>query len=570
MDPLLENIIEAVGNAASVLSTNEALTPYLRGTEGLDKLYNKKRLLFAVIKPHNTQVIQDIVDLANTLSSQNQPSFVLYPICSGRNWGYNTSQPAAILSHAIILDLSDLNHISLDSELGLVTIQPGVTQGQLNEFIKTNGDNFMVPVTGAGPDCAIMSNALERGYGITPYQDHFNAVTALKGLWGNGTPYCSAITELDQSGKDKVDKTFKWGLGPYMDGLFTQSNFGIVTEMTLRLAYRRKGFTSFFIQVRNDTQLETIVPLIQQTLRDYEGIVGSINLMDKRRVMSMFANNPNGADAHVTLSDEDIAQATHKLGTPAWTIVGSLYGTEAIVKIAKKEIKQIFTKTPCKIIFSNSPLIKLGNHIFNKIPYFLIKNSTRLSTIKAQLLSFNKGKAIMLGRPNRVALKLAYWRNQSSEDMLLTNKESLLSPAKDGCGLLWYAPLVPMNPTSMRQYVDLIRDICPKHNIEPFITFTNLRYDCIDSTIPIVFDLTNPKAVSDAHNCLKELTKEGAKLGFVPYRLNIDQQKWLLDGATPFWQVVNQLKSVLDPNNIISLGRYNPKDPALLIVNKAS
>lgn len=569
MDPLLKSIIETVGSSATVLSSDEALTPYLRGTEGFDTLYNKKRYLFAVIQPNNTQIINDIVNLANTISINNKPSFVLYPICSGRNWGYNTSQPAAIISRAIILDLSKLNNISLNKALGLVTIEPGVTQAQLSQFLISDGDEYMVPVTGAGPDCAIMSNALERGYGITPHQEHFSAVTSLKGIWGNGTPYRSAVSELDQSDGDLVDKTFKWGLGPYMDGLFTQSNFGIVTEMTLRLAYRRKGFISFFIQVKNDEQLEALTPLIHQTLRDYEGIVGSINLMDKRRVISMFADNPNGPDAHITLSDENITVATEHLDTPAWTLVGSLYGTEAIVNVAKKEIIQLFKHTPCKMLFSDSLLIKLGNNVINKLPNLLLKLSSRLSIAKAQIHSFNKGKEIMLGRPNRVALKLAYWRNKNTITAHSTNDEPLLSPGKDGCGLLWYAPLVPMNAAAMRKYVNFIREICPKHNIEPFITFTNLRYDCIDSTIPIVFDLTNPKAIEDAHHCLKELVSEGLKLGFVPYRLNIDQQQWLLDGTTPFWQMVNQLKSVLDPNDIISSGRYHPKKNKLMAVDEA-
>ncbi|HBY86870.1 MAG TPA: FAD-binding oxidoreductase, partial [Colwellia sp.] len=100
---------------------------------------------------------------------------------------------------------------------------------------------------------------------------------------------------------------------------------------------------------------------------------------------------------------------------------------------------------------------------------------------------------------------------------------------------------------------------CPKYNIEPFITFTNLKHDCVDSTIPIVFDLSNPQAVTDAHNCLKALVTEGLKKGFVPYRLNIDQQQWLLNKDTDFWQTVNKIKSSLDPYNILSQGRYNPK-----------
>ena len=55
------------------------------------------------------------------------------------------------------------------------------------------------------------------------------------------------------------------------------------------------------------------------------------------------------------------------------------------------------------------------------------------------------------------------------------------------------------------------------------------------------------------------LVEEGLKKGFVPYRLNVDQQQWLLNKDSDFWQTVNQLKSSLDPNNILSQGRYNPR-----------
>jgi 4-cresol dehydrogenase (hydroxylating) len=41
---------------------------------------------------------------------------------------------------------------------------------------------------------------------------------------------------------------------------------------------------------------------------------------------------------------------------------------------------------------------------------------------------------------------------------------------------------------------------------------------------------------------LEVLTKEGLKRGFVPYRINIDQQQWLLDKDSDFWQTVSLLK----------------------------
>ncbi|QBG36636.1 FAD-binding protein [Litorilituus sediminis] len=555
-EQLLTLLTGVLSKNACISTEPEVLAMYLQGTEGLENFQEKKRNIFALIKVSKQTDVKAVLTLANELSANSELRFTLYPVSTGKNWGYGTSQPAEIGEHIILLDLSLLNNISyFDEELGLVTLEPGVTQQQLSNFLIENDYPYMVPVTGAGPDCSILANALERGYGITPYTDHFSAVNSIQGYWADGSCFQSAVNTLDQSTEQVVDKTYKWGLGPYLDGLFTQSSFGVVTQMTIRLAKIKPAFTSFFIQLADDELMEQAIPLIRKTLQDYEGIVGSINLMDQRRVLSMFAKNPNGNEQHKVMSDSDVKQLAKQQQTPSWTIVGSIYGSKSVVKAVKTEINNLFKQIPCKRIYSTSPVLVVVNKFINALPKWLVKRVAILTMIAQQMDSFDKGKAIMLGRPNKVALKLAYWRNPESEQL----DPEELSPSNDNCGLLWYAPLITMKASIMRDYVNFIRTTCPKYNIEPFITFTNLKHDCVDSTIPIVFDLTNPKAVEDAHNCLKELVTEGLKKGFVPYRLNIDQQQWLLDKEQPFWQTVNKLKQVLDPNAVLSLGRYNPK-----------
>jgi len=556
MSQKLISLIENVLTTDSSLSFDpQQLSRFMLGTEGLTCFENKQRSIFAVITLTQSHEIKALLDLANHCATDEQLAFSLYPISTGKNWGYGTSQPAGTAKNIILLDLGQLTDIKhFDSELGLVTIEPGVTQQQLSDYLLLNNHDYMVPVTGAGPDCSILANALERGYGITPYTDHFAAVNSIQGYWANGTPYQSAVNELDASDEKFVDKTFKWGLGPYLEGLFTQSNLGIVSQITIRLAKKKADFTSFFIQMADDALLEQAVPLIRQVLQDYEGIVGSINLMDQRRLLSMFAKKIHDNDTHQVMTNKEVEGLAKELRTPSWTIVGSIYGSTRVVNAVKKEIDLIFKKLPCKRIYSNSLSIILANKVINNLPSKLINKLPTLAKISEQLDSFNKGKEIMLGKPNKVALKLAYWRHKESDNF---NKNNL-SPGQDGCGLLWYAPLVPMKAKKIREFVEFIRTTCPKFNIEPFITFTNLKHDCVDSTIPIVFDLSNPKAVLDAHNCLKELVEEGLKKGFVPYRLNIDQQQWLLNKDSDFWQTVTKLKTSLDPHNVLSQGRYNP------------
>jgi len=551
MKGILEHIEKKLSTATEIICQADELNKYLRGTEGFDCYPDKKRKLLAVVKVTTASDVQSLLLLANN----PELSFVIYPISSGRNWGYGTSQPVQISANCIILDLSKLTNIDFDEELGLVTVEPGVTQQHLSDYLAQRGDKHMVPVTGAGPDCSLIGNAIERGYGITPYTDHFAAVTAVVGFWANGSPYQSAISELDASENSLVNKTYKWGLGPYLEGLFTQSNLGIVTQMTLRLAAVKPAFTSFFIQLKSDDLLEDVIPLIRQVLRDYEGIVGSINLMDQRRLLSMFAVNPQGTASHKVMTQQDITRLANENDTPPWTIIGSIYATKRVLKAVKIEVKQIFNQVPHRIVFSDSALISLGNTVFEHTPEFIINKSKKLLMIKKQLSSFEKGKEIMLGKPNRVALNLAYWRHKDADNF--DNK--IRSPAYDRCGLLWYAPLVVMKPEILREYVEFVRAVCPQFNIEPFITFTNLRHDCVDSTIPIVFDLDNPQAVTDAHQCLEKLVTQGLKKGYVPYRLNIDQQLTLINGGTDFWGSVNKIKKALDPNEVLSPQRYNPQ-----------
>jgi 4-cresol dehydrogenase (hydroxylating) len=550
--PLIENIL---ATESSLSFDSQQLSRFILGTEGLDCFDNKKRALMAIITLTQPHEIKALLDLANQCAADETLAFSLYPISTGQNWGYGTSQPTGLSKNIILVDLGKLTNIKhFDSELGLVTIEPGVTQQQLSDYLQLHNHDYMVPVTGAGPDCSILANALERGYGITPYTDHFSAVTSIQGFWANGRPYQSAINELDDSDDKFVDKTFKWGLGPYLEGLFTQSNLGIVSQMTIRLAKRKADFTSFFIQLQDDALLEKAVPLIRQILQDYEGIVGSINLMDQRRLLSMFAKNPKENGAHQVMDNHEVKRLAEDLQAPSWTIVGSIYGSVGVVSAVKKEIDIIFKQLPCKRVYSNSLAIVLTNKVINKLPDWLIGKIPIITKVAEQLDSFNKGKEIMLGKPNKVALKLAYWRHKDAQYF----DKDKLSPGKDGCGLLWYAPLITMKANKMREFVDFIRDTCPKFNIEPFITFTNLKHDCVDCTIPIVFDLSNTQAVTDAHNCLKELVEKGLTKGFVPYRLSIDQQQWLLNKDTDFWQTVGQLKNSLDPHNILSQGRYNP------------
>lgn len=496
-------------------------------------------------QPFYLQEIPAILALANAVHDSAK-RFTIHPISTGNNWGYGSALAAD--PHAIILDLSLLTRIRVDdADLGLFTLEPGVTQQMLRDYLDQNHLPYMVPVTGAGPSCSILANALERGYGITPYTDHFGAVNALKAFLPDGSRYQSALSELDQSGLDLIDKTFKWKLGPYLDGLFTQSGLGVVTEVTLRLKKNPPAFDSFYLQFAKDEDFESAVIIARELLQRLEGVVGSINIMDKRRVLSMMVANPNGASAHQIMTDDQVEKLGKKHDVPAWTLIGTLYGEPEVVKAGRAIVDRLSAGKLKRKIYSNGWLVWMGKLAVRLIPGKLLDEPRKM------LQSLDNGTAIMQGRPNQVALPLAFWRNGK----VSPEPTRIMDPAKDHCGLLWYAPLVHFQPASMRAFVEHVRSVAPKFGIEPMITFTSLRHDTVDSTIPIVFDRSKPEVVRQARECLQTLVGEGLKQGFVPYRLNLQQQDELIDENAVCWKSGHTLKKALDPNQILSPGRYS-------------
>jgi 4-cresol dehydrogenase (hydroxylating) len=497
-----------------------------------------ERSILAALCPRRAEEVVALVRIAG------EARIPLYPISTGHNWGYGSALPAT--DGCVIVDLSGLDRIiDFDPALGLVTLEPGVTQGQLRDYLDRHQFDFLVPVTGAGPNCSLLGNALERGYGITPFADHFGAVTSLEAVLPDGRIYRSALSEL---GGGDVDRAFKWGVGPYLDGLFAQGNFGIVTQMTIALAPRPEKIQAFFFGIDRDENLASVVTAIQHVLRATAGMCGSINLMNARRVLAMMVPYPNARVGPAgILPLEVIAELAGQNQVMTWTGVGALYGGAAMVRAARREVRRILKPVARRLLFFTPQSTARLNRLIRYVPGLGAGRIARaVSTIDASL-------QLIAGYPSQIALPLAYWRSPAAP---LLGRD--LDPARDGCGLIWYPPLVPMKPERVRCFVDMVKEICGSHRIEPLITLTSLSDRCFDSSIPLLFARDDAEQAARAKACYRALLEAGQKEGFLPYRFGIDAMGWLTQSGGVFWDVVSKIKTAIDPNGIIAPGRYSP------------
>lgn len=472
----------------------------------------------------------------------------VYPISRGRNWGYGSANP--VVDDCVVMDLSDLDRISdFDPDLGVVTVEPGVTQETLRRFLDANDGDFLVPVTGGGPSCSVLGNALERGYGITPVADHFAAVTALEAVLPDGTLYRTPLSEL---GAAEVDRLYKWGVGPYIDGLFSQGNFGIVVRMTIALAPAPESLTAFFFGVRQDEDLEAVIPAVRRVLREMGATVPAINLLNRQRMLSMMAPFPEDEAEDGVIPPDVEERLAREHGLRAWNGVGALYTRRDMARPARRALRRLLKPVCDRLIFVDAPRLRWARRISGLLPR---GPATRIRSMSDALQS---SLDIMNGRPSEVALPLAYWRSGvrpvAGEPM---------NPARDGCGLIWYAPLVPMRPEAVRRHVRNVERICPQFGINPLITLTTANARCFDSTVPLLFDRSDPEAVQRANACYDALLAAGRADGFLPYRLNVDAMGLLSNADSVYASIATRLKESLDPDHVIAPGRYVPP-PATL------
>jgi 4-cresol dehydrogenase (hydroxylating) len=249
----LGQFAEVVGKAW-VFSSDEdvdlyrdAFSPFLGEPE--------ERVASAAVAPDGVEQVQRIVRIAN------QYRIPLYPISTGRNLGYGGSAPA--YSGSVVVDLKRMNRIlEVNEENASCLVEPGVSYFDLYRHIEERGLKVWVDVPDPGWGSPL-GNALDRGGGYTrtQFRNHFDAHCGLEVVLPNGELMRTGMGALPAA---KTWQQYKSGCGPWIDGLFSQSNFGIVTKMGFWLMPRPEAYLSGTVLVPKRDDLHQLVRVLNQ------------------------------------------------------------------------------------------------------------------------------------------------------------------------------------------------------------------------------------------------------------------------------------------------------------------
>lgn len=453
------------------------------------------------VAPANVQQVQAILKVAN------EYGYPLWPISTGKNLTFGGASPA--MTGTGILDLKRMNRVlEVDEEAGYALVEPGVSYFDLYNYLQENNIKLWIdpPSPGWGSP---MGNTLERGMGYTPYGDHLMVQCGMEVVLADGDIVRTGMGGVSDS---KTWQLFKYGFGPYVDGIFTQSNYGVVTKMGVWLMPEPPGFRPYMVTFPNEDDLEQIIeilrPLRLNTLIPNAAVCCN-NLLDlavkKTRSEIYSGKGRIPPSVHKKINEE------HKLGM--WNFFGALYGTQSLMNLQWEYLREAFSQVPGAKFYSAED--RKGDAGFE---------------YRAQAMS---------GVPHLTEFSVLNWYGSGGGHIDMV----LLSPVKGKHAVTQY---------NMQR--DYNRDAGFDYLGEFIIGWRDMHH--VNFMIYNQTDLESRKAVYELY---ERVTVDSGKLGYAPYRTHAKFQNLVRDQFDYNDYSMNRLQQTLkyslDPKGILAPGK---------------
>ena len=313
-------------DAEDVALYRDAYSPFWDETD--------ERVASAAVAPNTVAQVQEIVRIANRYR------IPLYAISTGKNLAYGGSAP--ILSGSVVLDLKRMNRVlEVNEQNAYAIVEPGVSYFDLYRHIQDRGLKLMldVPTPGWG---SLLGNALEHGVGLTPMRDHFGAQCGMEVVLADGSVLRTGMGALPGA---QTWSQYKYGIGPYVDGLFSQSNFGVVTKMGFWLLPEPEVVRALRVSAPRHDDIVPLVAILSSLV--CSGVIDSQFLLD-----SPVLNGPRDEEFEALVASEGHGNAAQwdryarRHDSRFWNATFTFYGPELVVDARWAYVVQRYSTIP--------------------------------------------------------------------------------------------------------------------------------------------------------------------------------------------------------------------------------
>ncbi len=455
----------------------------------------------AAVAPASAEEVQAVVRVANTYKAP------LWPVSCGKNHGYGGAAPR--MPGTVVLDLNRMNRIlEVDAESGYALVEPGVSYFDLYRYIQEKGLKLWLDVPDPGWG-SVLGNALERGVGYTPYGDHWMMQCGMEVVLPNGEMIRTGMGAMEGANTWQL---FKYGFGPYVDGLFSQSNYGVVTKLGIWLMPEPPGYRPYMISFQREEDLEQVVDIIRplkvnQIIQNAATIRSLLLVAGINATRSQYYSGPGPIPPSVEkkiMADQDIGM---------WNFYGALYGPVPVMDCLEGIIRDAFTAVPGARFFRPEDRKGEGD---------VLKH--RAETMR--------------GVPRLTEYSFVNWVG--------------------GGGHIGFSPVSPIRGAeAMKQYA-MVKKRLHEHGFDYMSVFA-VGWREMHHVVEMVFDRRDPEIKRQAYACFQLMAREAAEAGYGEYRTHISFMDQI--AATYGWnggamlKFQEALKDALDPNGVLAPGK---------------
>lgn len=473
--------------------------------------YSPQRLGFTtdvVLQPDSVEQVQEIVRIAG------RTGVPVWANSQGRNNGYGGGAP--VVPGTVVVNLRRLNRVlEINEKLGYVVVEPGVSYRELYEAVQASGAKLVVDV----PDLywgSVIGNALDHGNGYTVYSDHAAALCGLEVVLPDG--------EIVRTGHGAMADSPNWhlsrrGYGPQFDGLFTQSNLGIVTKAGIWVMPQPDAYAFVTVSVPGDDDLEALVDtmrpfLVDGTVSSCPTIFNAIGALATQVRRADVWPNPGPLPAELA---EKIVRDSAGLG--AWNVSFSLYGDRVVATRNVERIQEAFAAVRGATFdsrFIEWSELHPGNY------------------------ELTQKQKVHGGVPDLSLLSLLNWGGGERG------------------GHLAFAATVPLEGAELRKAVELTRTRLQDQGDEYLGALILYPRFAVHVSL-LLFDVDDDEQVDRAHRAYAEVVVEAAKLGYGEYRTHLRYMDLVADqynhNDSSLRRLAETIKDALDPRGILAPGK---------------
>ncbi|HXR14050.1 MAG TPA: FAD-linked oxidase C-terminal domain-containing protein, partial [Solirubrobacteraceae bacterium] len=360
---------------------------------------------------------------------------------------------------------------------------------------------------------SVMGNTLDHGVTYMPYGVDFSMACGMEVVLADGSLLRTGMGAMPNSPSWHV---YKRGLGPTLDQLFMQSNFGIVTKMGIWLMPYPEVYMPLWLRVWRDDDLAPVIDILRTLMLD--GTIRMVpQLMNTILLGSVLSRRDQWYDGEGPVPDEVIERMARELEIGRWIMRFALYGDEAVVDHRFEKIKRAFSQIEGADVWG----AKCAPEDIPSLEH--------------------PAERIQGGVPNLEWNNMTAWYG-----------------GEEG-GHIGFSPIAPLVGRDAVALRDLLRGMVEGAGLDYIVGMLPINARSFAHITMVIFDTKNEAQARSAYEVSKQLVVAAGKLGYGEYRAHLDFMDLASDQYSfnnhSYRRFCETIKDALDPAGILSPGK---------------